>query len=351
MEKLTRLYLKEIVCRHGVPVSIILDRDSHFTSRFWRSLQEALGTNLDMSTAYHPQMDDQSERRIQTLEDMLRPCVIDFGSSWDRPLPLAESPVCWSEVGDSQLTGPELIRDMTEKIIKIKNRLLTACSHQKSYADKRAKLLEFEVGDMVLLKVSPWKGAVRFGKRRKLSPRYIGPFKILARVGPVAYTLELPEELKGIHSTFHVSNLKKCLAEGDVVVLMDEIQLDDKLHMIEEPVEVVDREVKRLKQSRIPIVKVRWNSQRGPEFTWEREDQIKKKYPHLFTSRGFSSEVSCVFEVDNLDLLLKEDKRIKEETTEDMEQERNIFAVERAICEAREQAFVEAREIVERAAV
>ncbi|GJR92040.1 putative reverse transcriptase domain-containing protein [Tanacetum coccineum] len=282
MEKLTRLYLKEIVCRHGVPVSIISDRDSHFTSNFWRSLQEALGTNLDMSTAYHPQTDGQSERTIQTLEDMLRACVIDFGNSWDRHLPLVEfsynnsyhasikaapyealygrkcrSPVCWSEVGDSQLTGPELIRDTTEKIVQIKNRLLAARSRQKSYADKRAKPLEFEVGDKVLLKVSPWKGAVRFGKRGKLSPRYIGPFKILARVGPVAYTLELPEELKGIHSTFHVSNLKKCLAEGDIVVPMEEIQLDDKLHMIEEPVEVVDREVKRLKQSRIPIVKVR----------------------------------------------------------------------------------------------
>ncbi|GJW67442.1 hypothetical protein Tco_0121866 [Tanacetum coccineum] len=138
---------------------------------------------------------------------------------------------------------------------------------------------------MVLLKVSPWKGDVRFGKRGKLIPRYIGPFKILARVGPVAYTLELPEELKGIHSTFHVLNLKKCLAEGNIVVPMGEIQLDDKLHVIEEPVEVVDREVKRLKQSQIPIVKVRWNSQRGPEFTWEREDQIKKKYSHLFTSK------------------------------------------------------------------
>ncbi|GJQ91483.1 putative reverse transcriptase domain-containing protein [Tanacetum coccineum] len=280
IEKLMRLYLKEIVCRHGEPVSIILDRDSHFTSNFWRSLQEALGTNLDMSTAYRPQTDGQSERIIQTLEDMLRACVIDFGCCWDHHLPLVEfsynnsyhasikaapyealygrkcrSPVCWSEVGDSQLTGPELIRDTTEKI------------------------------------VSPWKGAVRFGKRRKLSPRYIGPFKILARVGLVAYTLELPEELKGIHSTFHVSNLKKCLAEGDVVIPMEEILLDDKLHMIEEPVEIVDREVKRLKQSRIPIVKVRWNSQRGPEFTWERKDQIKKKYPHLFISKDEAKKV------------------------------------------------------------
>ncbi|GJS78305.1 putative reverse transcriptase domain-containing protein [Tanacetum coccineum] len=253
MEKLTRLYLKEIVCRHGVPVSIISDRDSHFTSNFWRSLQKALGTNLDMSTAYRPQTDGQSERTIQTLEDMLRACVIDFGNSWDRHLPLVEfsynnsyhasikaapyealygrkcrSHVCWSEVGDSQLTGPELIRDMTKKIVQIKNRLLTARSRQKSYADRRLKPLEFEVGDMVLLKVSPWKGAVHFGKRGKLSPRYIGPFKIVARVGPVAYTLELPKELKGIHSTFQVSNLKKCLAEGDVVVSMEEIQLDER---------------------------------------------------------------------------------------------------------------------------
>ncbi|GKC68239.1 putative reverse transcriptase domain-containing protein, partial [Tanacetum coccineum] len=209
---------------------------------------EALGTNLDMSTAYHPQMDGQSKRTIQTHEDMLRACVIDFGSSWDPHFPLVEfsynnsyhasikaapyealygrkcrSPICWSKIRDSQLTGPKLIRDTTEKIVQIKNRLLTARSHQKSYADRRAKPLEFEVGDMVLLKVSPWKGVVRFGKHGKLSLRYIGPFKILARVCPVAYTLELPEELKGIHNTFHVSNLKKCLAKGDIVVLIDEI--------------------------------------------------------------------------------------------------------------------------------
>nr|GEZ36184.1 hypothetical protein [Tanacetum cinerariifolium] len=209
-----------------------------YVSKCLTCAKKALWTNLDMSTAYHPQMDGQSERTIQTLEDMLHACVIDFGSSWDRHLPL-------SEVGDSQLTGPELILEITEKIVQIKNRLLTTRSRQKSYVDRRAKPLEFEVRDMVLLKVSSWKGVVHFRKRKKLSPRYTGIFRILARV-------------------------------GDIVVSMDEIQLDDKLHMIGEQVEIVDREVKQLKQSRIPIVKVRWNSQRGPEFTWEREDQIKK---------------------------------------------------------------------------
>ncbi|GJX23661.1 putative reverse transcriptase domain-containing protein [Tanacetum coccineum] len=283
MEKLTRLYLKEIVCRHGVPILIISDQDRHFTSNFGRSLQEALGMNLDMSSAYLPQRMVKVRGHYQTLERCA--CLIKaapYEALYGRK---CRSLVCWSEVGDSQLTSSELIHDTTKKIVQIKNRLLTARSRQKSYADKRLKPLEFEVGDIVLLKVSPWKGIVCFGKRGKLSPRYIGPFKILSTIGPVTYTLELPEELKGIHSTFHVSNLKKCLAEGDVVVSMDEIQLDEKLHMIEEPVEVVDREVKRLKQSRIPIVKVRWNSQRGLEFTWEREDQIKKKYPHLFTSK------------------------------------------------------------------
>ncbi|GJV64816.1 putative reverse transcriptase domain-containing protein [Tanacetum coccineum] len=290
-----------------VPVSKFSDRDPRFASRFWRSLQKSLGTNLDMSTAYHPETDGQSERTIQTLEDMLRACVIDFGSGWDKHLPLAEfsynnsyhasikaapfealygrkcrSPVCWSEVGDAQLTGPEMIRETTKMIVQIKNRLLAARSRQKSYADVRRKPLEFEVGEKVMLKVSPWKGVVRFEKRRKLSPRYIRPFKILSRVGPVAYKLELPRELQGIHNTFHVSNLKKCLSDEDLIIPLDEVRIDEKLHFIEEPIEIMDREVKQLKQSRIPIVKVRWNSSRGPEYTWEREDQMWKKYPHLF---------------------------------------------------------------------
>ncbi|KAD6118841.1 hypothetical protein E3N88_10112 [Mikania micrantha] len=307
MDKLTRLYIKEVVPQHGIPTSIISDRDSKFTSRVWQTLQNALGTRLDMSTAYHPQTDGQSERTIQTLEDMLRACVIEFGSSWDTHLPLIEfsynnsyhtsikaapfealygrkcrSPICWTEVGESQLTGPEIIQETTDKIFKIRDRLRAAQDRQKSYADVRRKPLSFQVGDHVMLKVSPWKGVVRFGKRGKLNPRYIGPFEIIAKVGPVAYKLKLPPELSGVHDTFHVSNLKKCLSDETLVILLEEIQIDDQLHFIEEPVEIKDREVKQLKQSRIPIVKVRWNSRRGPEFTWEREDQMKLKYPQLF---------------------------------------------------------------------
>ncbi|GKB92900.1 putative reverse transcriptase domain-containing protein [Tanacetum coccineum] len=213
--------MKEVVMRHGIPVLIISDRDGRFTSHFWRSFQKALDTRLDMSTTYHPQTDGQSERTIQTLEDMLRACVIDFGNGWDRHLPLIEfsynnsyhtsikaapfealygrkcrSPVCWAEV--------------------------------KSYADVRRKPLEFQVGD-----------------------------KVLAKVGTIAYILELPQQLSRVHSTFHVSNLKKCLSDKPLAIPLDEIHIDDKLHFVEELVEIMDREVKRLKQSHIPIIKVR----------------------------------------------------------------------------------------------
>ncbi|GJR68031.1 putative reverse transcriptase domain-containing protein [Tanacetum coccineum] len=202
------------------------------------------------------------------------------------------SPVCWTEVGEAQILGPELIQETTEKIIQIKQRMQAARDRQKSYADLKRKPMEFQVGDKVMLKVSPWKGVVRFGKRGKLNPRYVGPFKVTERVGEVAYKLELPEELSRVHNTFHVSNLKKCHADEPLAVPLDGLNLDDKLHFVEEPVEIVDREVKRLKRSRIPLVKVRWNSKRGPEFTWEREDQFKKKYPHLFTKTTPSSSAA-----------------------------------------------------------
>nr|GEV24875.1 putative reverse transcriptase domain, ribonuclease H-like domain, aspartic peptidase domain protein [Tanacetum cinerariifolium] len=235
METLTRLYIKEIVSQHGVPISIISGHDSHFTSRFWQSLQSALGTQLDMSTEYHPKSDGQSMRTIQTLEDMLRACVIDFEKGWKRHLPLVDfsynnyyhasikatpfealygrkcrSPVCWAEVGDVQLTGPEIIHETTKKIVQIRQRLQAARDRQRIHAN--------------------------------LNPRYIGPFKILKRIGPVAYKQELPEELSSIHSTFHVSNIKKCLSDESFVIPMKELRLDDKLNFVEELVEIMDRE-------------------------------------------------------------------------------------------------------------
>ncbi|GJY92785.1 putative reverse transcriptase domain-containing protein [Tanacetum coccineum] len=222
--------------RHGVPVLIISDRDGRFVSQLWQYLQEAFGTQLDMSTAYHPEIDGQNERTIQTLKDMLRACVIDFEKGWDKHLPLIEfsynisyhtsikvapfealygrkcrSPICWAEVGDAQLTGPEIVHETTKKIIQIKHRLQASRDRQKSYADKRRM---------------------------------------------IAYRLELPKKLSHVHSTFHVSNLKKFLSDEPLAIPLDEIHIDEKLNFIEEPVEIMDRKVKRLKKSRIPIVKI-----------------------------------------------------------------------------------------------
>ncbi|GJR26387.1 putative reverse transcriptase domain-containing protein [Tanacetum coccineum] len=222
METLTRLYIKEIVSRHGVPISIISDRDSHFTSRFWQSLQNALGTQLDMSTTYHPETDGQISCQYQGSP--IRSHLMDES---------LESSVCWAEVGDSTY-GTKIIQETTENIVQIRQRL-------------------------------------QAGKRTTKKLRQL------------AYKLELPKELSSIHNTFHVSNLKKCLSDESLVIPMKELQLDDKLNFVEEAIKkFMDREIKQLKRSRIPIIKVRWNSKRGPEFTWEREDEIRAKYPYLF---------------------------------------------------------------------
>ncbi|GJY32648.1 putative reverse transcriptase domain-containing protein [Tanacetum coccineum] len=225
METLTRLYIKEIVSWHRVPISIISDHDGDFTSRFWQSLQKALGTQLDKSGDNHLETDGAKESYHASIK------AAPFESLYDRK---CRSPVCWAKVGDLQ----ELARDVD--------------------ANVRAKAFKnFKFGEGVMFKVSPRK---------------------------VAYKLELPEELSNVHSTFHVSNLKKCLSDESLVIPIKELRLNYKLNFVEEPVEIMDREVKQLKRSCIPIVKVRWNSKRGPEFTWEREDQIRAKYPHLFSN-------------------------------------------------------------------
>jgi len=232
VDKLAKLYVNEVIRLHGVPVLIISDRDPRFTSRLWPSLQRVMGTKLNLSTAFHPQTNGQSKRTIQTLEDLLRSCMLEFGGNWVDVLPLVEftynnshqttigmapykalygrkcrTLICWEEVGERKLLGPEMVQLTTDKVRVIKKRMKEALDRQKSYADSRRRPLEFQVGDKVFLKVAPWKGIIRFGVKGKLAPRYISPFEIKKRIGPVAYRLELPVYLDKIHNVFHVSLL------------------------------------------------------------------------------------------------------------------------------------------------
>ncbi|KAL0546797.1 hypothetical protein IC582_016710 [Cucumis melo] len=305
--KWAQLYMSEIVRLHGVPVSIVSDRDARFTSKFWKGLQTAMGTRLDFSTAFHPQTDGQTERLNQVLEDMLRACALEFPGSWDSHLHLMEfaynnsyqatigmapfealygrccrSPVCWGEVGEQRLMGPELVQSTNEAIQKIRSRMRTAQSRQKSYADVRRKDLEFEVGDKVFLKVAPMKGVLRFERRGKLSPRFVGPFEILERIGPVAYRLALPPSLSTVHDVFHVSMLRKYVPDPSHVVDYEPLEIDENLSYVEQPVEVLAREVKTLRNKEIPLVKVLWRNHRVEEATWEREDDMRSRYPELF---------------------------------------------------------------------
>nr|GEZ88300.1 putative reverse transcriptase domain-containing protein [Tanacetum cinerariifolium] len=276
LEKLAKLYLKEVVVRHGIPISIICDCDPRFASRFWRTHQKALGwvnhlplVKFSYNNSYHASIK-----------------AAPFEALYGRK---CRSLVYWTEVREAQILGPELIQETTEKIIQIKQRMQAAHDRQKSYADLKHKSMEFQVGDNVMLKVSPWKGVVRFGKRGKLNPRYVRPFNVLERIRDVAYKLDLPEELSRVHNTFHVSNLKKCHADEPLAVPLDGLHVDDKLHFVEEPAEIMD--LKRLKRSRIPLFKVRWNSKRGPEFTWEREDKFRKN-THISSQRPHLHQVS-----------------------------------------------------------
>ncbi|KAL3510631.1 hypothetical protein ACH5RR_030032 [Cinchona calisaya] len=309
MDRLVRIYMDNIVKLHGVPVSIISDRDPRFTSRFWTAYQQAMGTEVVLSSAFHPQTDGQSERTIQTLEDMLRACAIDFKGNWDEQLMLIEfscnnsyhssigmapyealygrkcrSPLYWDEVGERRLTGPELIQITVDKITIIRDKLKAAQDRQKSWADMKRRPLEFQVGDKVYLKVSPTRGVMRFGKSGKLSPRFVGPFEILKRVGNLAYQLALPPELARVHNIFHVSQLRKYISDPSHVIDYQPLSSKEELVYEEVPVRIIDTKEQVLRHRSIPFVKVQWSNHSEREATWESEINMRNKYPYLFVS-------------------------------------------------------------------
>ncbi|KAI3780197.1 hypothetical protein L2E82_10168 [Cichorium intybus] len=304
--ELAQLYIDEVIRRYGAPLSIVSDRDPRFTSNFWDSLQEKMGTRIKMSTAYHPQTDGQSERTIQTLEDMLRSCAIDFGGSWDQHLPLVEfsynnsyhssikmppfealygrkcrTPVCWLEIGEAKLTGPEIVRMTNEKIGVIQANMKAAQDRQRSYSNLKKRPYDLKEGDLVMIKVSPWKGVIRFGKRGKLSPRYIGPFKILKRIGLQAFKLELPPELRGIHDTFHVCYLKKYFGKKELTIPLEELRVETPNRLVEEPEAMLEVKTKKLRNREIDLVLVKWKHSLGSDLTWETLESMKQRYPNF----------------------------------------------------------------------
>ncbi|WOG99882.1 hypothetical protein DCAR_0519238 [Daucus carota subsp. sativus] len=311
LDHLAQRYVNEIVRLHGVPISIVSDRDPRFTSRFWKSLQEAMGTRLNFSTAFHPQTDGQSERTIQTLEEMLRACVIEFKGSWDEYIALMEfaynnhfhssigmapyealygrkcrSPLYWDKEGTIILEGPELVQNAVDKVNIVKAKLKATQDRQKSYVDQNRREMEYQVGDKVFLKVSPWKGVMRFGNKGKLSPRYIGPYEIIEKIGPLAYRLALPPELSQIHDVFHVSMLRRYRSDPTHVLKDPGIEINDNLSYIEEPIKIIEHKTKQLRNREIPLVKVLWRNHAVEEATWETEEHMRSKYPHLFDNPG-----------------------------------------------------------------
>src|SRR5436853_5456332 len=327
VHRLSQLYIEQIVRLHGVPLSIISDRDPRFTSRFWMSFQAALGTELRLSTAYHRQTDGQSERLIQILEDMLRCCVQDSGGSWESYLALVEfvynnsyqssvgmapyealygrpcrSAVCWLEAGEGHLEGPDIIQTSSDSVAAIRRRLIevtderietvrqnlrAAQIRQKKYADIRRTDLEFQVGDFVYLRVDARKGLRKSPRLGKLAPRYVGPFRIAYRVGPVAYRLELPPQLAGLHPVFHVSMLRK--SEKRIrpqIVDYQDLDILTDASVEERPDRVSDRREQVLRGKVIPQVKVHWSHRGDEDATWEREDLMREQYPELFSPTG-----------------------------------------------------------------
>lgn len=305
-KRYAELYMDRIVCLHGIPRTIISDRGAQFIARFWEQLQDSLGTKLIRSSAYHPQTDGQTERVNQILEDMLSACVIHYGKSWDKCLSLAEfsynnsyqsslkmapfealygrrcrTPLNWSEAGEREIFGPDLVLEAKEKVRVIQKNLEAAQARQKSYHDKRRKPLQFKVGDHVYLKVSPTKGVQRFGIKGKLAPRYIGPYEIIEACGPVAYKLKLPPYMSAIHDVFHISQLKKCVRVPTEVLAEPEMEIEPDLSYNELPVKILDHKERSTRKKTIKMYKVQWSNHTEGEATWETEDYLNKNHPEF----------------------------------------------------------------------
>ncbi|RVW11914.1 Transposon Ty3-G Gag-Pol polyprotein [Vitis vinifera] len=269
---------------HGVPVSIVSDRDPHFTSRFWHSLQKALGTKLSFSTAFHPQTDGQSERVIQVLEDLLRACILDLQGNWDDHLPLVE--FAYNNSFQASIGMAPLRHCMVGNVDLLSVGMML---EKGNFWDLNLRDLEFEVGDHVFLKVSPMKSVMRFGRKGKLSPRFVGPFEILERVGTLAYKVALPPSLSKVHNVFHVSTLRKYIYDPSHVVELEPIQIFEDLTYEEVPVQIVDVMDKVLRHAVVKLVKVQWSNHSIQEATWELEEEMREKHPQLFQDSGMSN--------------------------------------------------------------
>ncbi|CAA7035494.1 unnamed protein product [Microthlaspi erraticum] len=273
-------FVREIVRLHGVPASIVSDRDPRFTSEFWRAFQAEMGTKVHLSTAYHPQTDGQSERTIQTLEDLLRMCVLDWGGHWADHLSL-DTPMLDPSGGAQHVWSYLCSGDDREgRVVRLN--MKEAQDRQKSYADRRRRELEFQVGDRVYLKMAMLRGPNRSIAENKLSPRFMGPFPVVERVGPLAYRLELPEIMKAFHKVFHVSMLRKCLHPTEELVARIPEDLQPDLTVPAVPVRILERREKVLRNKRIPLLRILWDCSGSTEETWEPEAKMKLKFRKWF---------------------------------------------------------------------